>query len=104
QHPPSLRANGSGLLAGPMTGSAKQSRRYTDTEATQRAAECAAVTLASVGPGAAPAERKIVGVGQAAALRRLSLLHLIGDAVTLGVGDGFVLGRKLQAKLALHVA
>ena len=64
----------------------------------------ARLTFRSVRPGAAPAKREIVGVGQAAALRRLCLLHLIGNAVALGVGDGFFLGRELQTNLALHVA
>src|SRR4051812_20428446 len=58
----------------------------------------------SMRPGLAAAEREIVGIGDRTAHRFLRLDHLVGDALALAIGDGFLLAVEAQRDLLLHVA
>ncbi len=58
----------------------------------------------SMRPGALAAKAEIVGVGLAHGGPRLGLGDLVGQAVTLGVGDGLVLCLEGQPDLGFHVA
>src|SRR3954452_24361789 len=58
----------------------------------------------SMRPGLAAAEREIVGIGDRTAHRFLRLDHLVGDALALAIGDGFLLAVEVQRDLLLHVA
>src|SRR3981081_1320807 len=58
----------------------------------------------SVRPGAPPAIREIVRIGDAAPRRLLGLGQLEGDAVALAIGDRRLLGVEAQAQLLAHVA
>src|SRR5882724_8460761 len=57
-----------------------------------------------VGPGFAAPECKIVGIGGLSARRLLRLNHLIGNALTLAIGHGVLLGVEAKGELLLHVA
>src|SRR5712691_6295714 len=59
---------------------------------------------ASVRPGIAAFESKIVGIGDDAACRRLGLRQLIRNSMALRIGDRFLLGVELEADLLAHVA
>src|SRR4030081_2741844 len=58
----------------------------------------------SVRPGAPPAIREIVRIGDAAPRRLLGLGQLERDAVALAIGDRLLLGVEAQAQLLAHVA
>src|SRR4051794_37499577 len=58
----------------------------------------------SMSPRTATRRREVVRVRHAAPLRELRLMHLVGNAVPLRIGDRFLLGGEAQIELALHVA
>ena len=57
----------------------------------------------SMRPGLLAVGREIVGIGLGVALGFLRLDDLVGQALSFGIGDGFVLGVEVEAHLAPHV-
>lgn len=55
-------------------------------------------------PGLLAVVSEIVGIGDLAPLRLLRLVETIGDAVPLGIGNGFFLGVEEKLDLAFGVA
>src|ERR1700674_2715894 len=59
---------------------------------------------ASMSPGGTARKGEIVGIGHNAALRRLGVEHLVGNAVPLAIADRLFLGVEVQAHLLAGVA
>src|SRR5712692_8384191 len=57
-----------------------------------------------MGPGLAAPECEIVGIGGRPSNRLLGLDHLVGDGLSLAIGNGLFLAVETQAELLFHVA
>ena len=90
------------VAAAPARRRHKAARRLGGNRSASRST--AGADLRSVRPGIAALESKIVGIGDHRGAPSASARQLIGDAVTLGIGDRLLLGVEMQADLLAHVA